>query len=347
MPPEQQENSAAPTDVGAGPEPTFRERKMQALREEDPAPVVEQQPAPRQEADLNRAPDSKSDLAVQDGDPELHSDEGSLDDDYEDDPENLYDETLSDELGDDPDPEAGNWEKRYKDTQAKMTEVAEERNAIEREFTESIEGNLRLKHEIEDKMQKADTFLSVIGNGIDSQIANLEQAFRSGQVPPEQMGEARQRYQQLSNQKGQLEQTVTKMSEERAEVDRKTKERQAEITRARLARTIPGWGPQKYAEMREFATGRGYTAEEFNDHVDHRYFELLNDSMTLHSAPEAVNVRKKRRAQAPVGSMNKDRRSRDGRGRYRQERAEKTFRDSPNQKGAFAGAAFERLRREK
>lgn len=333
-------DGAAPAQ--GGEQMSFRERKAAELRtERGETPDIKPAPAEPSEPETPQPPLE----SVQDDIPELHDGDES-EDEYLDSDEALDDETPFDEIDDEPEQtDTVDWEKRFKDTQAELTRVNEEREERNAEHADMMAGALQLQHELEDRLTKAKEHGDFYLNTLNNQIGQLEQAFNSGQIDPENMGKARQMYQQLANQKHQLEQRQESLEKARQETEQLRKTREAQITRVRLARTIPDWSERKYGEMRQEAVKRGYSVEEFNEVTDHRYFELLHDSMMLRNAEKVVtNVRGKRKAKPPR-NRNQRRQPRDGRGRF--EKAQREFRDNPNTRGAFANMKEQQLRNER
>jgi hypothetical protein len=330
-------NNVAP----AAPQQTFQERKAQQLKEERNVRGEVEPVAPQPVEDREATPSPELESAQIDGNPDLPSDEDPLDDEWQDsDPDGIPD----------TDPEAAeqegttDWEKRYTDTQAELTRVNQHRQELDTDHADMMAGTLQLRHTLEDKLSEVENSSGYILNGLSGQIANMEQAFSSGQIDPEQMANARNHYQQLVNNRNQMQQHLAGATKQRDDATAMRKQREAEITRIRLQRTIPNWSREKYAEMREFATQRGYTQEEFNDVTDHRLFELLHDSMQLRSASDTVsNVQRKRKADAPRGRGG--RAPRDKQGRY--EKSRKEFHDNPNQKGRFAAMKAQELAKER
>lgn len=326
------------------PQQSFTERKAAQLAQERAAqPEVSEQP--EQERTSAEIPEPESGSVQDDGYPELHDemelsgqlpeDESDLDETPEN-PEDSYD---------DEEPSV-DWEKRYKDTQAELTRVSTRREELDAEHAEMMASNVRLKHDLEDRLTQAQTQAGFFLNNVTGQIGQLEQAFNSGQIDPEHLPQARQAYQNLVQQRAQLEQYVEKAQSELSESEKIRKQREAEIARTVLARKIPDWSREKYDSMRGYASRLGYTPDEFNEVTDHRFFQLLNDSMLLHSAGETVNdVKRKKMAKPPRSGRNVDRQPRDGRGKFK--KLERDFHSNPNERGRFAAMTEERLKRER
>ena len=324
---------------------SFKERKAAELSAERAGSSEPANGTPEQDRTFDETPGPELGSVQDDGIPELHGEQDELEEPEEG--EEDLDEIPSDLLDGEADEETAiDWEKRYKDTQAELTRVNERRNEMDAEHADLMAGSLQLKYEMEDRFKRAETQAEFFRAGLDNQIANLEQAFSSGLIEPDHLANARAQHQSLLQQRGQLEQYVEQATSQREEAERLRKDREAEVSRTILSRTIPDWSREKYDEMRQYASRFGYSPDEFNEQVDHRFFRLLNDSMLLNGAERTVSeVKRKQKAKPPRGGRNVERAARDGKGRFR--KLEKDFKENPNQRGRFAALQEERLRRER
>lgn len=319
-------------------EQSFAERKMSQLREERGTQPVESQPAEAPEGTPNAALESAGDGYPDESIPseaeavereeESEAPEGTPDDDYE--PEAAESDT--------------NWQSRYEEGQRKISEITENRSAMEQEHADMMSTNLHLKHDLEDKFTEATRYAENYLGGFNQQIAGMENAFQTGQIEPENLPGARQQYQHLINQRNGMANQVEQIKKQAEESANVMLNRQAEISRTRLNRTIPNWGREKHQELGEYAQSRGYSPDEFGKSMDYRFLELLNDSMTLNRAGDTVKgIKRTKTASGPSRNAKQPPRSADG--RYRE--ARKDFLDNPNQRGRFADMKAAELRRER
>lgn len=334
------EGNFPPPPAAPKGESTFAERKAAQLREEREAQAPQ---APAEPETAQPTPPVQLESVQGDGYPELHDSEAQpeLEGDVPD-----LEETPGefDPIDDGGEPTV-DWEKRYKDTQAKLTSVTEDRKDRDAEYADMMAGSLQLQYDMEDNLKKAKQYTGFYVDGIQGQIHNMERAFNSGQIGPEDMQAARQQYQQLQGQQQQLQARLTQIETTEREATQVKKRRQAEITRVRLQRTIPGWGQAKFREMQAEAATRGYSAEEFAEQTDHRFFEMLHDSIQLRSAGDAIGeITQRKRPKPPRGRRNAQT-PRNSRGQY--EKAQRDFHDNPNQKGRFADMKAKQLARER
>lgn len=328
---------------------SFAERKRAQLGEEraqrGPEANVQQEPelqerSPRQE--LESGEDLSQSEMYTDETPEAEA--GGYDGYDVDEDDDLQGEAPASDTDDLPEEPVENWEKRYKEAERKLSEVTENRRAIEQEHADMMSANLSLKHGLEDQFNEAKRYVEAFKGGYDQQIAQLENAFNTGMIPPDELNNARTQYQQLVQQRNGLTQHIEQMSQQQAAAEQLERERKAEIARVRLARTIPGWGKEKFEELGQYATSIGYSAEEFGEAIDYRFFELLNDSMQLRQAGDKVkNVKRQSKASGPKRNARQQPRSADG--RFRQ--AKQAFHDNPGQRGRFAEMKLAEMRKER
>jgi hypothetical protein len=269
---------------------------------------------------------------------------GDIAGDEQDDPEALLDYEENPDGDTDPDESSVDWEKRFKDTQRELTRVNEERRERESEQAQIIESAVALRHEFEDQLDVARRHAAVYTESFNQQIAQIEQAFQTGQIEPDKLGEARQYHQSLIQQRNQIQQQVQQLEAMDADVKQKERERKAEIARLRLSRTIPNWSRETYQQIAQYAQERGFSAKEFAETTDARLIELLHDSMTLRKAGKNVQrVRQKQRQRQPNRTAREQPRSADG--RFKQ--AQQQFRENPNTRGAFANMKLADLQRQR
>ena len=319
-------------------QPSFVERTAQRLAEESRGPQTEAQPATAPtgtpDVELESAGDGYPDESIPgeaqeaEGEYESEAPEGTPDDDYED------EATESDT----------NWQSRYEEGQRKISEITENRQVMEQEHADMMATNLHLKHDLEDKFTEATRYAENYLGGFNQQIAGMEHAFQSGQIEPDNLPGARQQYQNLINQRNGMANQVEQIKAQQSEAEKVMLNRQAEISRIRLNRTIPNWGREKHQELGEYAQSRGYSPDEFGKSMDYRFFELLNDSMMLNRAGDTVQkVKRAKTASGPSRNARQQPRSADG--KYKQ--ARKEFLDNPNQRGRFADMKAAELRKER
>ena len=335
--------------VGAQPqrEPSFTERKAAQLRQERGVREEREEQAPQPEpVRKKRAPEPELESAVTE--PE-YGDEGdiedeSIDSEY-DDPEDPEDDGAPDD-GDDLDEDEDDrtdWRRRYEEAQKKISEVTANRQAMEREHAEVMATTLSLRHNLEDTYSEARRYADQYKVAFDNQIGQLEQAFSTGQISPEQLPAARQHYQSLVQQRNMLVGQVEQLTQQETEAKQRDRERKAEIARVRLARTIPNWSREKHRELGEYAMSRGFSQEEFAENLDYRFLEILHDSMQLRGASDKVKqVRRKKKAMEPRRNAAMPERGTDGKFR----KAQADFRNNPNQRGRFAEMKLQQLRKE-
>lgn len=327
------QTSGAPS--AAVPQQSFRERAIARLGQESaperPQPTERQNPTPEARTpsrDVGSAQDLEQDPQGFQADDEYEEEgQGGL---YED-PEG----TPSDDTLEASPQEGGEWEKRYKDLQAEYTQLAQERGEIASEHAEAMGETLRLKFDLEDRFEeavgRAEYFANVM-SGHANQFRNINWT----QVPPDQVANLQQRAQQALAMEQQATAAWDEVKKRKDETLTHVKQREAEIAKVRLKRTIPNWGNETYAQLRQHAAQRGMDVKEFNGITNPVIIEALYAQMVLGNAGNKVLTKNKRKAQVP-GGRQPQQQPRDSRGKF--ERAQVV----PNQRGSFAEKTRHRL----
>ncbi len=321
--------------------PSFTERKASQLRQERDANPPEERYRP--DPTPTGAPGEALESADEGYPEDALTDEPEQDEEYDESPETLEGAPEGDEA-DEPEGRNIDWEARYLEAEKKISEVSANRTAMEQEHADMMSAQMTLRHGLEDSFTEAKRYAETYKSGFDQQIQQLENAFNSGMIEPDNLPAARQQYQNLVFQRNGMQQQIEQIAEREKEAKQLERERRAEIARMRLTRTIPNWGKEKHRELGEYAMQRGYTAEEFNETLDYRFLELLNDSMQLHQAGDTIKQRRRqRKAAVPKRDGKPLLRSADGRFK----KAQQDFRANPNQRGRFADMKLAQLQKER
>ena len=315
-------------------ERTVSEREL-STRELDP-----EERTPNRRRDENRTPDPDGSVEDVEQDSQgLYADDDDSDDDIGD--EDLEEETPSDDQDADSDDVEVDWEKRYKDLQAEFSRATQDRSELERETADLQARTLKLNFELDDTLSEVQTRAEIWRNamaGNAQQYQNIDWS----RVPPERVQEVQAQQQQAFALAQQAEQAFSHTMQQVDEERRKVKQRQAEIAKVRLRRTIPNWGNETYGAIRQFAAETGMDVEAFNEITDPQIIEWAYTAMqTRKAANKGVqNVIKTRKAQPPRGKGAR-RLPRDERGKF----ATKTI--EPNVRGSFADKHRHRLAMER
>ena len=123
------------------------------------------------------------------------------------------------------------------------------------------------------------------------------------------------------------------------------KQREAEVAKMRLRRTIPDWGQDKYAELRSYAESRGLDPKIFNDLTSAPLIEMINDSYSMSSASQSVDKAVAKRKQSRPQRRNAKRKPQDTRGKLA--KARQDFNANPGQRGRFAEMKTQELQMER
>jgi len=327
--------------AGSPPQQSFTERKAAQLRDErdargevEPQPVTPQDPATGTPSD---GIGSTEDMELDDSQGLYADDEtGQFD---EDDPSVDPEGTPTDQ---DLEATEGHidWEKRYKDLQSETQVTREGRGEMEQEHAESMGQHLKLRFEMEDKLTEAvqrAEFLKNTMSGNAQQFRNIDWS----RVPPEKVQEVQAQAQQALYLEQQADHAYSQVQGQVNETRSVVKQREAEIAKVRLKRSIPGWSNEVYSQLRQSAAESGMPAEEFNDITSPVMIEALYAAMQFKTTGSSVqNVRTNRKAATPRGKAAR-RAPRDERGKFARATVE------PNQRGSFADKHKHRLAMER
>jgi len=314
--------------------PSFREQAMERMsREQDMAPP---QPAP--ENVPGTAPEEIGTPDPMDDVLDSNASEPVEDVDQEEEELESQEETLE-ESDDDQDHD---WQKRYKDLQSEYTRVMQSREQFESEMTDNLMATKRMQFELEDTLGKAARDAGLLSQALTGN-ADRFRNINWSQVPADQVGALQQQAQQAFAQEAQAQQALNQINEQQQQQWKLKVEREAELTRTRLKRTIPNWSNELYGELANYAEQRGLSRELFNSITDAAVIEMIYDSFSLKTAGQKAKTVSKRKAQKPA-AQNKPVATRDARGRFANAKAH--FEQNPNQRGAFAAMKEAQLRAE-
>ena len=304
--------------------PSFREQAMARLDSErdsmrpEPAPENVPGTAPEEIG----TPDPMDDVVDSNATEPFDEADG-----YEDDLES-QEETLE-ESDDDHDHD---WQKRYKDLQSEYTRVMQSREQFESELTDNLMSTKRMQFELEDTLGKAARDAGLLSQAL---TGNAER-FRTidwSKVPAEQVGALQQQAQQAFAQEAQAQQALNQINAQQEQQWKMKVNREADLTRTRLKRSIPNWSNELYGELANYAEQRGLNRDLFNSITDAAVIEMIYDSFAMKTAGQKAKTLSKRKTQKPA-AQNKPVSQRDARGRFANARA--NFEQNPNQRGAFA-----------
>lgn len=314
--------------------PSFREQAMARLDSErdsmrpEPAPENVPGTAPEEIG----TPDPMDDVV--DSNATEPVDEA---DEHEEDLES-QEETLE-ESDDDQDHD---WQKRYKDLQSEYTRVMQSREQFESELTDNLMSTKRMQFELEDTLGRAARDAGLLSQAL---TGNAER-FRTidwSKVPADQVGALQQQAQQAFAQEAQAQQALNQINAQQEQQWKMKVNREADLTRTRLKRSIPNWSNELYGELANYAEQRGLNRDLFNSITDAAVIEMIYDSFAMKTAGQKAKTLSKRKTQKPA-AQNKPVSQRDARGRFANAKA--NFEQNPNQRGAFAAMKEAQLRAE-
>lgn len=189
----------------------------------------------------------------------------------------------------------------------KTQEVAEQRKAIEAQ-----------REEVARQVQMAQQFSEEIGaaKAIDMRLAQFQQVNwdQLEQSDPAQAMRLQREMRDLQTARGQIAQSIAAKQQARTLAEQQEIAKQVQEGAAVLAREIKGWGPEKAAEVKNFATSLGFSEAQVSGITDPRLVKVLHDAMTLHKLRETAKTRHKpapqeapvTRISAPKAAANRD-----------------------------------------
>jgi hypothetical protein len=150
---------------------------------------------------------------------------------------------------------------------------------------------------------------------------------------PEKYHALRQQYEQVVRARDNVMQLVEQMEAQQAEALERHRQQVAEVSRDILKTRVPGWSNQTYAALRDLAVADfGYTADEIDRTIDHRFIELLHAVHHSRSAKDKLlGVDRKAPQNKPQGANRQVIRNTQGQFQNARQRAM----NSPGDKQAF------------
>ena len=315
--------------------PSFREQAMERMASERDATPVEPAPAhvPGEAPEEIGTPDPVTDMAEVDEQSEMEAEATET--------EEVIDES-HDETPDDDDSDV-DWQKRYKDLQSEYTRLTQTREEFESEMAQGLTDVKRREYELQDKLTEAHTHAEILMNAMRGQ-ANQYREMNWQQVPADQLPQVKAAADAAFAQEASVNQALEHIKNQREQQYRVSMEREADLARTRLTKTIPGWSNEVYGEIGEYAHSRGLDPELFKTITNPAVIEMFHDSMQYRSAGSKAKTVSKRKASKPQ-AQNKPVTARDARGRFANAKAQ--FEQNPGQRGSFAAMKEAQLRMER
>lgn len=315
--------------------PNFREAAMARMAQErSEAPA---QPAP--EHVEGTAPEVIDDEPI--GTPEPEYTDDVVNEDIEAQEDVDEDGSLEDE--ETPDDVEHDWEKRYKDAQAELTKLYQNRDEFESEMALQLTEVKRREFELDDILQESRGHAEILLRAMTGQ-ADYYRNIDMTQLPPDQVQSYQQAAQAAFAQEQQVTQALEQLKQQQMTAHQQRMQRESELALTRLRKTIPGWSNETYGQLRDYAQSRGLDPVLFNAVTNPAVIEMIHDSMQLRSAGGKAKSLSKRKSQK-LSNANSPNRVRDARGKFVS--AKQAFEQSPNTKGSFAKMKEAQLAMEK
>lgn len=311
-------------------EQSFQEKKLASLSaERGSQPEAER---PQERADPERVPVDQGESVDEQNDDDQALLANDDDVDTEDETEEELDSENPSEDDTDEDTETVDWEKRYKDTQAALSEVTQNRKDIEQGLATEEAETLKYRFELEDVQkearQRAEFWLQTM-TGNANQYRNIDWS----RVDPANVQNVQQQARQAMAMEQQAQQAYQQHMHQQDEQVQQVRSRDAQIANMRLRRTIPNWGNEKLGELREYASSRGYDPKLFSEITSAPLIEMIEESYRLNNPSQTVERTAKKRTR---GKPQRQAKRVDKSKRGEVKRANDAFAANPGQKGRFA-----------
>ena len=310
---------------------SFQEKKLASLSAERGNQPAEERP--RERTDPERVPVDQGESVDEQNDDDqallADVDDVDTDDEYEEEPE----DGNPSEADTDEDTESVDWEKRYKDTQAALSEATRNRKEIEQGLATQEAKTLESRFEMEDgikEVRKASDFWMRTLQGNVDRFNNVQWHT----LTPEQLQHAHQQKQQAEMQAQQFHGAYKQTNDMLNEREQQIRTRAAEVANLRLHRTIPNWGNEKLGQLREYAAQRGYDPKLFSEITSAPLIEMIEESYRLNNPSQTVERTAKKRTRGKGPQRQAKRVDKSKRGEVK--RAQEAFKANPGQKGRFA-----------
>lgn len=267
-------------------------------------------------------------------------DDGALSADDTDDEES---DTDDDGIPDDEELDGGDYEQRFKDTQAELTEKSQELAAVKADLAERIGEFTQAEFGMQDKMAEVEQTATFLHNMVNQELMQLQQV-NVQQLSQEQYAQWQQAAQVAQSKSVKVNQALEYMKTQQAQAKESASNREVKVARAQLEASIDGFQEQ-YPKIGEYAINAGVNPRVFKDITDPGLIKLLHKAMTVESAPDTIEkVVTKRKAKK---QKTRTLRGRDEKGRYsKADQAFKGAKTAGERKQAYLNRESERFKRE-
>lgn len=279
----------------------WQQLPLQQQAQEQAAAVVVEQPdmATRMYGNTEAEPDS--DTATPETDEVLGADgdDPSATTETEGDESDTGDGTPEEEESD----ESG-YEQRFKDTQAKLTETAQELAQVRAEIADSAADIERARFEYQDKLANQEQVSQLLYQKAFGQYQQLQQV-NPATLTQQQFTQWQQQLAHAGREAQEMQQLVQQLQGRSKEVAEQAKARDVAIARATLTRKITDFDAV-YPEIGKFAVSKGVNQKVFEQITDPGLILILHEAMKAVTHPDVIEtVTKQRQSTAPRQSQAK------------------------------------------
>ena len=248
-----------------------------------------------------------------------------------------------DGIPDEGEEEVTDYEQRFKDTQASLTEKSQELSQLRQEQSEAMAEITSIRFDLTDRMNEAEQVASFWANQAQADVQRLQQV-NPQQLTQEQYGQWQQQMAAVQHRANQLNQALAQTQQQSKKARDEAMNREAAIARASLERTIDGF-QEVYPEIGKYAIEQGVNPRVWRDITDPALVRILHRAMQAEAQPDTVETLTKKTLTKKHQTRNA--KVRDERGRFKAaNKAIQQARTPQERKHAYTARDRMRLERE-
>jgi hypothetical protein len=187
--------------------------------------------------------------------------------------------------GEEEDEDAG-YEQRYKDTQAKLTETAQQLSTVRTEAAKQMAEIARERYALQDQYEEAEQVAQFWAGQAMTELQQLQQV-NTQQLTQEQYAQWQQAATQAQRRAQQYQQGLQRTLAQSKQARDNARGREAAVARAQLTTQIPDWD-KVYPEIGKFAVSKGVSPQVFAEITDPGLMIWMHEQMQQSSQPDVV-----------------------------------------------------------
>jgi len=257
--------------------------------------------------------------------------------------DNDDDDSDTDGIPDEEESDEGDYEQRFKDTQASLTETSQELSELKTEYSERAGALTLAEFSVEDKLVEAEQVAGFWSNVAQQELQQLHQVQVQG-LNQEQYANYQQALATAQQKAGYLNQALENTQKQSMAVKDENMRRVVAASKAELSTSIDNFN-EVYPDIGKFAVDSGVNPKVWQEITDPGLVKILYKAMQASAAPDAIETAVTKTKAKKQRTQNL--RARDEGGRYKQ--ADKAFRTAKtprDRKAAYLSREQSRMERE-